>query len=97
MKPKIVAITTDDHNNVKLTVDELNEIINLFYEYGHKDGWDEGYECGKKCEDKNIYFNPCITHTEPNPLRYDHITCGDITATNTATNTAVEYHGDTTD
>lgn len=68
MKP--IIITVDEHNNIQLTKDELQKMIEDAYDNGRTDGYKNGYADGKSAYPYTTY--PYIYNTLPTTIADDH-------------------------
>lgn len=65
MKP--IIITVDEHNNIQLTKDELQKMIEDAYDDGRTDGYKNGYADGKSA----YPHYPYIYNTLPTTITSD--------------------------
>ena len=67
MKP--IIITVDEHNNIQLTKDELQKMIEDAYDDGRTDGYKNGYADGKSAYPYITY--PYVYNTLPTTITSD--------------------------
>ena len=70
MKPLLVKVDKD--GNLKVTMEELQQMVDSSYHSGYNDG----YEAGQRSLPQGSWWSTPVMYTDQGePFRYDKITC----------------------